>query len=194
MTSHLAVVLPGGNNDPWTPPVLLPALALEQSGATVERISYGEPSPRGLGLPESAEFNAAVLEQLTAVLDRRRPDGVTFVAKSRGALFLAALDGAVVAGAVAAIWVTPLVGLAYVREGIVEKGWRSLLVAGSADPHHDPVAHDAICAALGAQELVISDADHGLVVEGDALATVDGYRRLAEASLAFAAAAAAECA
>ena len=188
MTDHLAIVLPGGNNDPWTAPVLLPSLALEEVGAKVERVSYdGAPKPQGLTREASAEFNAALLKQVTALVDRHAPDRVTFVAKSRGALFLAAVDEASIACEVAAIWVTtPLVDLDEVREGVIEKSWRSLLVAGGADPYHDPVGHAEIGAALRADELVIPGANHGLVVEGDVLATVEGYRRLAEASLEFA--------
>lgn len=180
-------MLPGGNNDPWTAPVLVPSLALEELGAAVERISYGEPRARGLGLEESADFNAAVLEQVTKLVDRYEPERVTFVAKSRGTLFLAAMDKAWIACEVAAIWVTtPLVDLDYVREGVIEKSWRSLLVAGAADPYHDQASHAEICAALGADDLVINGANHGLVVDLDVLATVDGYRRLAEATLEFA--------
>jgi hypothetical protein len=112
---------------------------------------------------------------------------VTFVAKSRGTLVLAAMDPSVVgAGSVAAVWVTPLLGLEYVRTAIVARAWPSLLVAGSADPYHEAAEHDAVCRAIGSASLVIEGADHGLVVEGDVLATVDGFRRLAEATLAFA--------
>jgi hypothetical protein len=185
VAGHLAVVLPGGNNDPWTAPVLLPTLALEQSGATVERISYGGPQARGLGLEESAEFNAAVLDQVTQAVGRHDPARVTFVAKSRGTLFLAAMDKTTVRCDVAAIWVTPLLGFDYVRDGIIGKSWPSLVVAGSADPYHDQAGHDVVRAEVSADELVIAGAIHGLVIEGDVLATVDGYRRLAEASLAF---------
>lgn len=185
MTAHLAVVLPGGNNDPWTPPVLLPSLALEAAGAVVERVSYGEPRPRGLKLEDSVGFNAAVLEQVMAIIDQHGPNKITFVAKSRGTLFLAAMDQPINCD-VAAIWVTtPLVDLPYVGRGIVDKAWRSLLVAGSADPHHDAAIHADTCAALTADELVIPNANHGLVVERNALATADGYRELAKASLAF---------
>jgi hypothetical protein len=60
-----------------------------------------------------------------------------------------------------------------------------LAVAGSADPYHDPAAHAEVCRA-GAQSLVIDGANHGLVVPADVLATVDGFRTLAGASLAFA--------
>ncbi|MGH3926754.1 MAG: hypothetical protein ACRDTT_28480, partial [Pseudonocardiaceae bacterium] len=137
-------------------------------------------------MEESVEFNAAVLDQVSVVIDRYHPDKVTFVAKSRGALFLAAMDKATVSFEVEAIWVTsPLVDLPYVGQGIVDKAWRSLLVAGSADPYHEPTSHAEICAAIGAAELVISNGNHGLVVEGDVLATVDGYRQLAETALSY---------
>jgi pimeloyl-ACP methyl ester carboxylesterase len=186
VTGHLAVVLPGGNNDPWTAPVLLPSLALEETGAEVERISYGEPHALGLGLAESAEFNAGVLEQLTEVISRHNPARITFVAKSRGTLFLAAMGMAANRCDVAAIWVTPLLGLEYVRAGIVDKSWPSLVVAGAADPYHDPASHVEVCTKVNADALVIAGANHGLVVEKNVLATVDGYRRLAEACIAFA--------
>ncbi len=67
--AHLVVVLPGGNNDPWTALLLLPALAFEELGARVERVSYEEARVRGLGLEDSGEFNARVTEQVTEILD-----------------------------------------------------------------------------------------------------------------------------
>ena len=186
VVDHLTVVLPGGNNDPWTPPVLLPALALEQQGATVERISYGHPRPAGLGLEDSQEFNEAVAAQVAEVVERHEPHRITFVAKSRGTLFLAAMDDTAITCLVDASWgTTPLVGLDDVGHGIIGKRWRSLLVAGGADPYHDQRVHDEVRTAIGAEELVIPGANHGLVVERDPLATADGYRRLAEASVRF---------
>jgi hypothetical protein len=186
VAGHLAIVLPGGNNDVWTAPVLLPTLALEQVDAIIERVSYAGPRPQGLGLGDSREFNAAVGQQVAQLLEHHDPARVSFVAKSRGTLFLATLDPAAGPADVEAIWVTPLLGLDYVRAGMVTKAWPSLVVAGSADPHHDPAAHGELCDAIGARSLVIEGANHGLVVEGDAMATVEAYRALAQASLAFA--------
>ncbi len=189
MIAHLAVVLPGGNNDPFTPSVLLPSLALEQVGARVERVSYSGLRAEGLGLEESKEFNAAVSRAVIGLIDRHDPATVTFVAKSRGTLFLVAMEKSLVDRLVDrdtdAIWVTPLLGLEYVRAGVMDQGWPSLIVAGSADPYHDPAAHDQVCRATGARSLVIEGADHGLVVAGDVLATVGGFRRLGETSLSF---------
>jgi pimeloyl-ACP methyl ester carboxylesterase len=185
VVAHLALVLPGGNNDPFTPSVLLPSLALEEVGAQVERVSYSGLRAEGLGLEESREFNAAVGSAVVDLLDRYDPATVTFVAKSRGALFLAAMEKTLVGRDTDVIWVTPLLGLEYVRAGVMDQGWPSLIVAGSADPYHDPAAHDEVCRAIGARSLVIEGAGHGLVVAGDVSATVDGFRRLGEASLSF---------
>ena len=102
-------------------------------------------------------------------------------------MFLSAMSGLIEAPEVGAIWVTPLLGLDYVRDGLLEKRWRSLIVAGSADPYHDSAAHAEVFEAIAADSLVIDGADHGLVVHGDVRGTVDGFRALAEASLTFAA-------
>lgn len=44
--SHVAVVLPGGGYGPAGPVLLIPALALEQRGATVVRVAYPDWRPR----------------------------------------------------------------------------------------------------------------------------------------------------
>ena len=111
-------------------------------------------------------------------------DEVTFIAKSRGTLFLSTmppLDGV----DCRAIWVTPLFGLDYVRAGFTEKRWPSLVVAGDADRWHDATAHAQACAQVGAEDLVIAGADLLLVVDRNAQATVAGLSALAEASLRF---------
>ncbi|MEN3273833.1 MAG: hypothetical protein V7636_2594, partial [Actinomycetota bacterium] len=111
---------------------------------------------------------------------------ITFIAKSRGTLYLAAMSESLPCDRVEAIWVTPLLGFDYVREGILAKSWRSLVVAGGADPNHDSDAHAGVCRQLQAQQLVIADANHGLVVVGDVRRTVEGFQALAESSLSFA--------
>lgn len=185
---HLALVLQGGGDaGPYTAPVLMPSLALGQLGARVEVVPYPDFRPRTLEREEAAAFDEFVGERIREIAALGRWSRVTFVAKSRGTMFLSTMPADLVdCSYVEAIWVTPLLELAYVREGIVDKGWRSLLVAGGADPHHDAAAHDAVVAALGASSLVIDGANHGLVVDGDVVGTVEGYRSLALASLAFA--------
>jgi hypothetical protein len=74
-----------------------------------------------------------------------------------------------------------------VRTGASAKAWRCLVVSGAADPSYDAPGTQAVldAAAKGSDELVLLGADHSLVVRGDLAATVDGWRRLADAVVAF---------
>jgi pimeloyl-ACP methyl ester carboxylesterase len=187
MGCHIALVLPGGAAGPYTAPLLVPSLAVEETGAQVKVVPYPEFRPQGLERAEALEFDAFVSERVVEILAEGSPSKVTFIAKSRGALFLSTMGEVPLPADVDAIWVTPLLGLDYVRDGVTGKRWPSLLVAGTADPYHDPAAHAKVCETIGAESLVVDGADHGLVVRGSVGATVEGFRALAEASLAFAA-------
>ena len=187
MGRHLALVLPGGAGGPYTAPLLVPSLAVEEAGAEVNVVPYPEFRPRGLERADALEFDAFVSQRVVEILAERRASRVTFIAKSRGTLFLSAMGEMPLPADVDAIWVTPLLGFDYVRDGVVQKRWPSLLVAGSADRYHDPDAHAKVRETIGAESLIIDGADHGLVVGGSVRATVEGFRALAEASLAFAA-------
>lgn len=186
MSSHLALVLPGGAAGPYTAPLLIPSLALEEAGARVEVVPYPSFRPHDLERESAREFDRQVTVALLEIIRSGTWSRITFVAKSRGTLYLAALSEPLPCDRIGAVWVTPLLGLDYVREGVLTKSWPSLIVAGGADPYHDQVAHDDVCRLVAAAELVIENADHGLVVAGDVRRTVDGFRTLAEASLAFA--------
>lgn len=187
MGRHLALVLPGGGAGPYTAPLLVPSLAVEELGAEVKVVPYPEFRPRSLDRADALEFDAFVSERVVEILAEHRPTRVRFIAKSRGTLFLSAMGEMSLPDEVDAIWVTPLLGFDYVSEGVVNKGWPSLLVAGSGDRYHDPGAHAKVCQQIGAESLIIPGADHGLVVAGNVRATIEGFRSLAEASLAFAA-------
>jgi pimeloyl-ACP methyl ester carboxylesterase len=186
MSEHLALVLQGGGAGPYTAPLLIPSLALEEIGAKVEVVPYPDFRPSSLELEAARDFDEQVTAALRAIVASATWSRITFVAKSRGTLYLAAMSEPLPCDRVDAIWVTPLLGLDYVRDGLLSKSWPSLIVAGSADPYHDAAAHAEVSGLLAARQVVIADADHGLVVAGDVRRTVDGFRELAEASLAFA--------
>jgi hypothetical protein len=175
MSDHLALVLQGGGAGPYTAPLLIPSLALEEIGARVEVVAYPEFRPKGLELEDAREFDEAVTRSLLELVGSGAWNKITFIAKSRGTLYLAAMSESLPCDRVEAIWVTPLLGFDYVREGILAKSWRSLVVAGGG-----------VCRQLQAQQLVIADANHGLVVVGDVRRTVEGFQALAESSLSFA--------
>ena len=116
MGGHIAVVLPGAANGPYAAPLLVPLLAVEEAGGRVEVVTYPEFRPRSLERQDAVEFDAFVGERVAEVLARERPSRVTFIAKSLGTLFLAAMGDMPLPADVGAIWVTPLLGLDYARE------------------------------------------------------------------------------
>jgi hypothetical protein len=183
--SWTAVVLPGGGYGPVGAVLRLPVLALEGAGARTVVVDY--PSPGGARDARWwSAFGESVRSQVAVAVASAGSGRVTFVAKSLGSVALAGLDRAVVGAAVVdAIWLTPLFGEPEVRCGAIGLGWRSLLVAGGADTYHEPGYHDTVRRALGASSLVLGDADHSLEVPGDAVATADRFRQLAEAVTGF---------
>ena len=86
-----------------------------------------------------------------------------------------------------AIWLTPLFGVPEIRDRAATSGLRSLIVAGSVDPYHDPAGLDAVASALAASTLVVPNADHALEVRGDVLGTLHAMHSLTRAVLEFAA-------
>ena len=184
MGSHLAILLPGREYGPLGPALRLPRLAVEQSGGEILEIQY--PFIPAVDDPDAWNtLCVSVAEQISAVLSRRVPSRITFIAKSLGTVVLASLPSEIPLPAVKAIWLTPLFGRDSVRRGAVSKNWPSLLVAGEADQLHEPRHHDAVADALGAASLVLPRADHALEIPGDVIATLDGFRVLTEEVLDF---------
>ncbi|MHB8294782.1 MAG: alpha/beta fold hydrolase [Acidimicrobiales bacterium] len=185
--SHLALVFPGAEYGIDAPALRYPARVLAQLGAEVRVVGYGR-SGGAAGAGGGIEaLVAGVRASVADVLAERGWDRVTLVAKSLGTLAIAtAMQQVALPGRTSAIWLTPLFGRPAVREGAISSGWPSLLVAGSADPAHDAVAHELVVEGLGAASVEIPGADHALEVAGDVRASVQAMVTVVDAVLAFA--------
>jgi hypothetical protein len=69
------------------------------------------------------------------------------------------------------IWLTPLLRQPLVRDRLLAHARDSLVVIGTADPHHLPDVLDDLRVA-GAEVLELPDADHSLLVAGDVQASL----------------------
>ncbi|HXY43329.1 MAG TPA: hypothetical protein VEH29_04015 [Acidimicrobiales bacterium] len=188
MVTHLTIVLPGRGYGAEGPALRFPRLALEELGAGTVIVEY--PAERELmnGRESLAVLHRSVSTQVETFVAEAQPAAVTFLAKSLGTIGLATLDDPRnLAGNVDAIWITPIFGQEPVWSGAIRQGLRSLLVAGEADPLHEPERYEQVRRALGADSLLLRGADHSLEVPGDVLATIDGLRSLVLAVRAFAA-------
>ena len=186
VVTHLAIVLPGSGYGHAGPALLVPRLAAQQAGAEARAIEYPDWRP-GMDEDRATEFVAIVAARLRDLIEAERPARVTFLAKSLGCEVVARLDPSVLDGVarVDVVWLTPVLALPVVRDGAIAKGWPSLVVSGDADRWYDAAATDDLVEATRGSKLILAGADHSLEVEGDVLATVDGFRRVAEAVLAF---------
>ncbi|MFC6592206.1 hypothetical protein ACFP81_09485 [Deinococcus lacus] len=70
------------------------------------------------------------------------------------------------------VWLTPLLQREQVRQSIVQYAALSLVVIGSADPAYRQEWLDEVAQA-GATVTILEGADHGFMVEGDAVSSVE---------------------
>jgi hypothetical protein len=182
---HAAVIFPGMGYTHAYPILHLAGLALEQVGATVERVTYPVVTEwTGQKQFWTAEREARFYRDARADVHRvlgSRPDRLTLVGKSLGSHVLAALVAEPdLPDRTEAIWLTPVLGEDDVFDGARRSCWRSLFVVGTDDPAHRP---DRQASVPG--DVVMLPGNHSLEVEGDVIATVDNYRRLTEEIVRF---------
>lgn len=154
--------------------------ALERTRATVEPILYDAYS-----FLDFDRFRAGVVRDVTAALERHGPDRVTLVGKSMGghALCVIVEEQLDLPEDARLIWLTPVWGRDPTWEAARATTIPSLYVVGLADhEYHVPERH----AVLPGRTVAIEGADHRFEVAGDVFATLDAWRQMAEAVLAFA--------
>lgn len=179
--THVAIVLPGRSYGADLPSIAIPVDVLRNRGAEVVTVEY-PPAPwpdwTRAEAGDWSEVTQAVLPQIEPALTRA--SRVTVVAKSMGTSVIGGLIPTL--GNVAeVIWITPLFGMAEVRDAAITAGWRTLSVFGTADPQHDPLGQRAVTAAVGGFELALVGGNHSLVIEGDPEATETGFASLRQA-------------
>jgi hypothetical protein len=140
-------------------------------------------------LPKS-ERDQWLLADTTAAwragLSQRRYERVVLIGKSLGTLamghLLTTADPPPNAGAV---WLTPLLSNERLRQQIQLYGGPSLFVIGTADPHFDPVVLEQMQVATVGEAVVARNANHGMDIPGDPIASVRALERVVEALSRF---------
>ena len=182
---HLALYFPGGyaaGQDPFASPLAVVTIrALEQAGATVVPVRYDDDYFR----PDPDRFADGIRREVRGALAHHRPDRVTFLGKSRGtqALRIVCSEEFDVPDDTRVIWQTPVWRSDRAWEAAKACRFASLHLVGLADDqYHDPSRHQDVPGTT----VELPGGDHGLEVEGDVLATLDNWRTMAEAVVAFA--------
>jgi predicted alpha/beta-hydrolase family hydrolase len=187
---HLAVFLPGFGYTLDMPLFYYAEKLLLERGWDVLRVEYAyntRPEYQTLPEPERKQW---LLEDATATwraaLDQRTYERVVLIGKSLGTLAMGHLlttpDPPPTVGAV---WLTPMLGEERLRRQITQYGGPSLFVIGTADPHFDPVVLETMQVATIGEAVVVRNADHGMDIPGDPIASVRAVERVVEALTRF---------
>ena len=173
----------GAGQDPFASPLASVTIrALEQAGAFVVPVRYDDDIFR----PDPERFADGVRREVQGALAFHRPDRVTFLGKSRGthALRVVCTEDFDVPADTRVIWQTPVWRADRSWEAARSGRHPSLYLVGLADDeYHDPDRHREV----PGETVAIPGGDHGLEIAGDVLATLDAWRTMAAAILAFAA-------
>jgi predicted alpha/beta-hydrolase family hydrolase len=183
---HLAVLLPGIGYTLDMPLFYYAEHLLSERGWDVLRVEYAyNKRPEFQALPKP-EQNQWLLADTTAAwragLGRRPYERVVLIGKSLGTLAMGhLLTLADPHPTVGAVWLTPLLSMERLRQQIQQYGGPSLFVIGTADPHFDPVVLEKMQVATIGEAVVVRNADHGMDIPGDPIASVRAVERVIEA-------------
>jgi hypothetical protein len=187
---QLAVLLPGLGYTLDMPLFYYAGNLLLDRGWDVLWVEYVyNTRPEFQTLPKS-ERDQWLLADTTAAwragLSQRRYERVVLIGKSLGTLamghLLTTADPPPNAGAV---WLTPLLSNERLRQQIQLYGGPSLFVIGTADPHFDPVVLEQMQVATVGEAVVARNANHGMDIPGDPIASVRALERVVEALSRF---------
>ena len=188
--NHLAVLLPGFGYTLDMPLFYYAQNLLLERGWDVLRVEYAyNTHPEFQTLPEM-ERNQWLLADTTAAwragLGQQTYDRVVLIGKSLGTLAMGhLLTMADPPPNVGAVWLTPLLAEERLRQQISQYGGPSLFVIGTADPHFDPVVLEQMQVATVGEAVVVRNADHGMDIPGDPIASVRALERVIEALSRF---------
>lgn len=183
---HLAVLLPGFGYTLDMPLFYYAENLLLERGWDVLRVEYAyntRPEFQKLPKPERDRW---LLADTTAAwragLDQRTYERVVLIGKSLGTLAMGhLLTTADPPPTVGAVWLTPLLTKERLRQQIQQYGGPSLFVIGTADPEFEPVVLEQVQVATIGEVVVVKNADHGMDIPGDPIASVRAVERVVEA-------------
>jgi predicted alpha/beta-hydrolase family hydrolase len=183
---HLAVLLPGFGYTLDMPLFYYAENLLQERGWDVLRVEYAyNMRPEFQTLPEQ-ERDRWLLADTTAAwragLGQRTYERVVLIGKSLGTLAMGhLLTMGDLPPTVGAVWLTPLLTKERLRQQVSRYGGLSLFVIGTADPHFDPVVLEQMQVATTGEAVVVKNADHGMDIAGDPIASVRAVERVVEA-------------
>jgi hypothetical protein len=173
--SHLAVLLPGRGYTVDMPLLFYPRFYLMEQGAEVLLVEYNYAREDYANLPPEAQrlwLNTDVEAVVDEALAGREYERITLIGKSLGTYAMAHLLATDIRLRDAAcLWLTPIIHDAAVFQWMA-RPHRALFAIGARDPLYDEALMQEAAQKSGGVSVVVDDADHGLNIERDMVASV----------------------
>jgi predicted alpha/beta-hydrolase family hydrolase len=187
-TSHAAIVLPGLGYTAQMPLLYYVANLLVAQNADVLQVNYNYIDAfRGLDSAEQHRWLAADSDAAyRTFIALRSYTHLTVVGKSLGTLAMAHLFATHdFSTPPTALWLTPVLTSAAVREQITAFAGPSLIVIGTADSFYDPDLLAAIGETSTRRFAIIEGADHGMNVNNDVFQSLQALEQTLHAIADF---------
>jgi len=183
---HLAVLLPGLGYTLDMPLFYYAENLLLERGWDVLRVEYAYNKLSEFQTLPKPERDRWLLADATAAwragLGQRPYERVVLIGKSLGTLAMGhLLTMADPPPNVGAVWLTPMLSVERLRQQISRYGGPSLFVIGTADPHFEPVVLEKMQVATTGEAVIVKNADHGMDIPGNPVASVRAVERVVEA-------------
>jgi hypothetical protein len=186
--SHLAVLLPGRGYTVDMPLLFYPRFHLMEQGADVLLVEYNYARDDYASLPPDEQrqwLNADVDAVVDAVLAGRTYERITLIGKSLGTYAMAHLLATDIRLRDAAcMWLTPIIHDQAVFQWMA-RPHRALFVIGTRDPLYDADIMQDAAQKSGGVSVVVDDADHGMSIEGDMVASVRALETVMQVAQEF---------
>jgi predicted alpha/beta-hydrolase family hydrolase len=187
-TSHAAIILPGLGYTAQMPLLFYVTNHLLSLGADVLQVNYDYMNAfRGLDSATRERRLFADTDAAYRALHEQRPyTRITVVGKSLGTQAMAHLFTTQdFPNRTAALWLTPVLTNAAVREQIAAFAGPSLVVIGTADSYYDPGLLATIGETSTRKFVVVEGADHGMNVGGDVIRSIQALEMTIRAIVDF---------
>ena len=180
-TEHAAIVFPGLGYTCQGPVLSYPTFELLARGADVLQVEYN--TRRSESHKEEVEDAIAACQEL---LQQRTYKRLTVIGKSLGTMVMGnLLTTQTLPLAIQAIWLTPVLTVPTFQAQLRNLSHPSLFVIGTADPYYKPDLLKEIQAVTTREVLVIEEADHGLLIQDNVLASIHVMERVIRSMQTF---------
>ena len=187
-TSHAAIILPGLGYTAQMPLLFYVSEMLLTQNADVLQVNYNYIDAfRGLDNATQHQWLAADSDATyRALIAQRSYTHLTVIGKSLGTLAMAHLFTTHTFPVhTTALWLTPVLTNAAVREQIASFASPSLLAIGTADSYYDPGTLAKIGETPTRKFLIVEGADHGMNVGDDVIQSIQALETTMRAIRTF---------